>query len=173
MSATAGVITILAAGLLVAAGIAKLTNPAVTATLYGVGPPRLHRPVARLIGVAELALAGWVLIEGGTYAAATLSGMFTVFALLACWALLRAGANAACGCFGVLDARFTWHHAAVNGVGALAAVIVAGEGTDVVLTHLTSSWELRGCVVVSVATSVYALVAALGAAAANPQPDAA
>lgn len=132
MVATYGVAAA-AAALLVISGVAKLMAPAsATAALRSVG---VTMPAAgRLLGLGELALAGWFLLVGGAAATLALGVGYLGFSVFVGWGR-RSGRLADCGCFGGPAATPpTRLHAAVTGMLAvvvLASAAAALAGTEV------------------------------------------
>jgi hypothetical protein len=114
-------LTWVAAGLLVAAGAAKLLVPdAAMATLHSLRLPS-GRLAARALGVGEVALGVGVVVLGGRPAAGALAAAYA--ALLAVAARQRAR-QLDCGCFGVAAAPVSGTHLALD--GGAAAVGLAG-----------------------------------------------
>jgi hypothetical protein len=113
------------------AGAAKLASPvAVTRALRAAKLPgwRVLRrlPVARTLGVVEVAVALAMLVVGGRIAAALLTASYAAITLVA-WRLARTADGTDCGCFGgASDAPVGWGHVAITaiatGVAALATV---------------------------------------------------
>jgi hypothetical protein len=90
------VVALIAAGLLIPAGITKLRRPGIARRALGDGP--LGRDaVVRAIGSGELLLAGWVLLDGSRTSIAALALVYAAFAVVAGWQRRR---GAGCGCFG-------------------------------------------------------------------------
>lgn len=135
-----GVLAALAAAaavLLLASGAAKIVAPAATvrmlAALAATAAPRLPRrpavlrPVARLAGLAEVGVAGLVLVAGGRVAAVLLAGAYLVFAVVAL--RLAAGPTpVSCGCFGDSDAPVTRAHVMLNAAVTVLAAAAAVAG---------------------------------------------
>lgn len=131
MSQSATAVTALcdsAALLLLASGPAKLRVPeptvaALRALRIDVLRPLAGRAVVRTGGVAEIALAFWVLAGGGRVAAAALAAAYLGFAAVAV-RLTALGSAASCGCFGPASAPVGRAHLAVS-LGAAAAAVAA------------------------------------------------
>jgi hypothetical protein len=129
MSQSASAVTALcdsAALLLLASGPAKLRAPeptvaALRALRIDVLLPLADRAVVRTGGVAEIALACWVLAGGGRVAAAALAAAYLGFAAVAV-RLIVVGSAASCGCFGTVSAPVGRAHLAVCLAAAAAAV---------------------------------------------------
>ena len=125
------------AGLLAAAGLAKLLSPAATAGALRA----LHLPsrfvLVRLLGAGELVVGVAALVIGGPALAALVAAAylaFTVFVVLA----LRSGTPLqSCGCFGKVDTPPTSIHVVFDAVAALLALAVAATGTDRLLDVLS------------------------------------
>jgi hypothetical protein len=127
---------LIAAGLLVVAGIAKAVRPGDTARAMGAllpslpslpSPPslRLLRYVVRVGALTEAALGAAALVfprpATATLVAASYFGFFGVVA----YARRRGGPIATCGCFGRPDTPPTALHLVIDIVLALAAVAVS------------------------------------------------
>lgn len=107
------------------AGIAKLRAPAVaTAALSELGLPSAPW-IVRLLGAAELALAGWCLIAPAVIAAAALGCCYVAFALASA-ALARR--RAACGCFGERQHPATLGQSAISAGLAVVCFVAAAAG---------------------------------------------
>lgn len=138
MDATAALapLTAATAVLVAGAGVAKLVAADATASMLAslvavVAPraprrPAVLRPIARLVGVAEVVVAGLVLVAGGRLPAALLAFAYVLFAVVAV-VLLRSGGRVACGCFGRDDTPLGRAHVALTvacaGVATAAAVV--------------------------------------------------
>jgi hypothetical protein len=124
------VIALIAAGLLVPAGVAKLRRPEIAREALGLG--RWSRDeLVRTIGAGELLLAAWVLLDGGRLATGTLALTYAAFTLVAVRQRRR---GASCGCFGVAASPTSWTHLALNLAAAFAAatLVVVGPSTGAV-----------------------------------------
>jgi hypothetical protein len=123
---------VVAALLLVAAGVAKLRRPAPTGlALARLGLPGAD-PLVRLLGAVEVAAAGLAVAVGGG-AAAPVAGLYLGFAAFTAAQVRRAattGERADCGCFGEADAPVGGTHVVVNVLLAVAAVAAAAVGAD-------------------------------------------
>lgn len=145
-----------AAVLLFASGVAKVLAPHATARMLAAlavttlprAPrrPAVLRPVARVAGLAEIAVAVAVLGAGGRVAAALLAIAFAVFAVVA--ARLASGpVPVSCGCFGSADTPVTRAHVLLNlsatgvAVGSVVVGLPAGGGLfdDSVLVAVAGS----------------------------------
>lgn len=143
--------TWLAAGLLILAGVSKLSTPdGAMATLH-----RLHLPsgrtAARALGLGEVAVGGSVLFIGGTLAAGVTGLAYLVLFMVAGWQ--RRG-QVACGCFGSSDTATTRLHVATN----VALAVVGGLGL---------AWPPASLPTVVDETGVLGLVTALALLAAG------
>jgi hypothetical protein len=117
-----------AALLLLASGPAKLRAPeptvaALRALRLGALRPFADPRLVRTGGVAEIALASWVLAGGGRAASAALAVAYLGFAAVAA-RLVAVGSAASCGCFGAASAPVGRGHLAVC-LGAAAAAAAA------------------------------------------------
>jgi hypothetical protein len=109
--------------LLIATGVTKTVRPAASAVVLPV-PPRTSRPLARALGVVEIAVGVGVLVLGGRAALLALAGLFTGFAAFA-FVALRSGASS-CGCTGASDSAPTAAHVVMNLGFAVLAGVAAG-----------------------------------------------
>ncbi len=112
-----------AAALLAAAGLGKLFRPGPTVTAVQAaelpGATVLSaRPAVRMLGMAELGIAGWVILGGGSTPAVLLTVSYLLLTLVA-WRMLRLAPGQDCGCFGADDEPISVLHVAVNLTGAL------------------------------------------------------
>jgi len=147
-----------AAAIVVAvAGIAKLRAPAVaTAALSELGLPSAAW-IVRLLGVAELALAAWCLMDPGLVGAAALGCCYLAFALTS---LALARRRAACGCFGEHEQPASLGQSAIS--GALATICFAAAA----VTPRDAGWVLSrpagqaAVLALGIAGCAYALVLA-------------
>ena len=109
-----------AAGLLVAAGLPKLTATPEADT----GLPDWV-PNGRVLGAAEIGVGLWVLLTGSALAAGTMALMYLGFTAITAWQH-RVGVED-CGCFGARPVRPGGLHVALNAaftVGAVATVFL-------------------------------------------------
>jgi hypothetical protein len=118
-----------AALLLGSAGLAKLfrPGPAARAVLAAELPGASlwsARPVIRLLGVAEVVVAGWVIVVGGSLPAALLGGCYLLLTLVA-WRMIRYAPGQDCGCFGADSEPISRSHIFVNGAYALTGAAAA------------------------------------------------
>jgi hypothetical protein len=95
------------AGLLVAAGIAKLGGSSGT----------------RLLGAIEAAAGGYALLAGSRVGATAVAGAYVAFAVVVLARWWREGPTASCECFGARSSRATPVHALVDAGAALVAVL--------------------------------------------------
>ena len=147
------------AALLLTAGVIKILLPAATgAALEGARLPSRHGLV-RMLGVAELALAGAVLLVGGAVPAAVLAGTYAAFAGFTAYQARR---GAGCGCFGDASAPATSLHVAVDAAGAVLAALAA-VGSPPSLLTLTSEPLLGAVTVLGVVVGAQLLRLALTA----------
>lgn len=147
----ATVVALVAAGLLVPAGLAKVRDPAATRRELGRAGPRVD-PAVRALGVGELLIAGWVLLVGGVAAAAALGAVYLGFAAVAAGQRRR---GAGCGCFGASDAPTGGLHVAVDLVAAGAALVAAvGGGAAPLVDLVPPSPLLAAASVVLLVTAV-------------------
>jgi hypothetical protein len=129
---------LIAAGLLVVAGLAKAARPddtarALAVLLPGSPPLRLLWWAVRLGALAEAVLGGLALVFPRPVTAALVALSYTCFAGVVFGARRRGGPLATCGCFGRADTPPTAVHLVADLALAGAAVVVAvaapGDGT--------------------------------------------
>ena len=118
-----------AALLLAGAGLGKVLRPASTVAAIEAaeipGTSWLATPgFARLIGVAELIVAGLVLSRGGATPAALLAAAYLLLTLVA-WRMVRIAPGTDCGCFGAAaEPVGRWHIVVDIGCLFIAAAAV-------------------------------------------------
>ncbi len=125
---------LIAAALLVIAGIAKALRPDDTARALprllpgGRAPtPRLLRRAVRIGALAEPVLGLVALVAPRPLTAALVALSYTSFAVVVAYARTRGGALATCGCFGRPDTPATRLHVAVDiALAGAAAAVAAG-----------------------------------------------
>lgn len=137
---------LIAAGLLVVAGIAKAARPDDTARALAAllpGSPRLVllRWLVRTGALAEAALGFVAIAFPRPLTAALVAASYLAFAGVVALARWRGGPLATCGCFGRPDTPPTVLHLAVDLALAAAACVVAvrapsGDTLTAVLTHM-------------------------------------
>ncbi|MFV0316021.1 MAG: MauE/DoxX family redox-associated membrane protein [Microthrixaceae bacterium] len=98
------VLTALGAGLLVVAGIPKLTGAAKV--------PMLPELLARPLGLAEVLVGGWVLVDPSTPALVAMAGTYLLLAAALVVAMARSEPD--CGCFGVDPVKPSSTHLVLN-----------------------------------------------------------
>ena len=123
---------LIAAALLVAAGIAKAVRPDDTARAVSALLPRGCAPSQRRLrgavragALAEAMLGLVALVVPRPVTAALVALSYALFAIVVAFARVRGGPLATCGCFGRPDTPATRLHVAVNFALAGAAVVVA------------------------------------------------
>ncbi len=131
---------LIAAGLLVVAGVAKAVHPddtarAVTAMLpvrMRSVPVRTFRWAVRTLAMIEVVVGLSALARPGELTATLVALSYALFAGVVAYARLRGGPLATCGCFGRPDTPATWLHVALNLVLVVAAlgVALARAGAD-------------------------------------------
>jgi hypothetical protein len=129
-----------ACGLLVLAGVAKALRPGDTARalaeLAGARPGRRLgadrlAPVVRALAALEALVGVAALVEPRRPVAALVLLSYLAFAGFVCYARIRGGSLATCGCFGSPDTPPTLVHAAVDlALAAGAAGVVVWPGTS-------------------------------------------
>ena len=117
-----------AAAILGAAGLSKLARPA--STVHALMVARIpgsaiiaSPPAVRAAGAAELGVAGYVLVCGGSAAAALLAGCYLILTAVA-GRMLRVSPGQDCGCFGGSSEPITRWHLLVD-IAGLAVGIAA------------------------------------------------
>lgn len=130
---------VLAAAILVIAGLAKLRTPAGMIRALGVLGLPSGLATARGLAIAEVAVGSWAAVTPVRPAAATVAGLYLAFALSAT-ALARRSAS--CGCFGQAESPASIAQALLSaglaGV-AVAAAVVAPHGLGWVLGRPSAS----------------------------------
>jgi hypothetical protein len=121
------VASLLVAGLLVAAGCAKLVRPDPTAgALCAGGPVTRCRAVARAIGLVEIAVGLWAIVLPSRASGAAVAGAYLAFAGFVAFLLLRRPDASSCGCAGAREIPPSGIHLVANlvaaGVGVAAAL---------------------------------------------------
>jgi hypothetical protein len=166
---------LVAAGLLVAAGIAKAVRPDDTArALAGLVPGRRAPspgPVRQLVRAGALAEAGLGLVALALPRPLTASLVALSYALLSgvvAYARARGGPLATCGCFGRSDTPATRLHLAVDlGLAAAAAAVAAAAPADGTLASVLAHQPWAGLPLVFVsAVGLWLTFLALSALAA-------
>lgn len=147
-----------AALLLLATGALKIVRPEPTAAaLVQAGGMRGARPLARLVGAIELAIAVLALAIGGRLPAAGLACAYAAFTAFVVMALRRPERIRTCGCGGT-ETPPTAGHAALNAAFAAAAAVAAGLGTAPSIPDLLAALGAEGIVLLGYA-GVVALLA--------------
>jgi hypothetical protein len=119
------VTALLAAGLVLVAGVAKLARPIATRDALALTRVRSSLLLVRLLGTAEITLAVAVLLIGGRLPFAALALAYAGF-LVVSDRQRRAGRG--CGCFGAPSTTVGPLHLGVDAVGMLAAASAAWIG---------------------------------------------
>jgi hypothetical protein len=120
---------IAAALLLVLGGVFKAVSPEPTArALTGAGL-RLMAPLARPLGLAEVAVGVAALATSSRIAAGLVAAFYVSFAVFVVLRLTRPGTAGGCGCFGESEGPPTPVHAVLNLAAAgVAGAVAAGSG---------------------------------------------
>lgn len=111
-------VSAVAALLLIAAGVAKLRDPAATRDALALTRLPDSAAVVRSLGAGEVALGTAALAVGGPVALGALAAAYAAFAV---FADRQRRAGSSCGCFGVEEAPLTVMHVLVDGLAAVAA----------------------------------------------------
>lgn len=141
---------------LVAAGVAKLGDPAGTAeTLRALGVPG-GRVGARVVGLTEVGLGVAGLTIGGTAVAAAVTAAYLTFAAVVVAARRRGVAS--CGCFGARSAPPSPVHAGVDLASAAVAAVATAGGAAVPTDALAGLPASTATVVLGLVALATALV---------------
>ncbi|MDY7101261.1 MAG: hypothetical protein S0880_08740 [Actinomycetota bacterium] len=161
---------LIAAGLLLAAGISKLRDPAPTARALRLLLPGAGASLVRVGAAAEVVIAVALVVVAGPLPAALGALAYVGFALFVVLARRRGGPLTSCGCFGRDDTPATRGHAVVNLGLAAALAVWAATGERSPWSVLTDD----GPVTAALALGSVALAATLVAATLTvlPQVDA-
>ena len=122
---------LVAAGLLLGAGVAKAVRPGDTARALGAlpgldrVPTRLLQGATRVGAAAEAVLGFAALAAPGPLTGGLVSASYILFAAVTAIVRVRGGALSSCGCFGRADTPASWLHVVLNLVFAVAAATVA------------------------------------------------
>lgn len=147
----------IAAGVLVAAGVAKLRRPTGTASALHLVRLPASTALARVLGAGEVVIGLTALLVGGRWAAATVAGAYAAFTLVS--ARGRTRPEAPCGCFGDSTAPLTTTHVVVNAVLAVTVTVAAVVAAPGVAAATADSPALLLAAAVAIGTAA-ALVAA-------------
>jgi hypothetical protein len=115
---------LVAAGLLIVAGVAKAIHPDDTARAIG-GSVRPMRWMVRFLATFEVVVGLAALARPGTLTGALVAASYAFFAGVVATVRVRGGPLATCGCFGRPDTPATWLHVGINLLFAAAAAAVA------------------------------------------------
>jgi hypothetical protein len=114
-----------AAGLLIAAGVAKVLRPLPTArAMYAAGLPG-RSAVVRGIGLAEIGVGTWFLLTPSGAAGAALAIMYLAFTSFIAFLLIARPGATSCGCAGASDVPPSLIHLGLNTLAAAAAAAAA------------------------------------------------
>ena len=120
---------LLAAGLLVVAGLGKVWRPRPTAqALYAAGLPG-SEPAVRALGASEIVVGLAALFAPAPWNALLVAAAYTVFAGFVSFLLIARPASASCGCAGSRETPPSWLHVGMNLTAAAVAVSAAVVGT--------------------------------------------
>jgi hypothetical protein len=125
---TPGVVVafLVVAGLLVAAGCAKLVRPDQTAiALCGNGYATHCREVARAVGLVEIAIGLWAILSPSTASGAAVAGAYLAFAGFVAFLLVRRPDASSCGCAGTREVPPSVIHLVANLAAAGVAIAAA------------------------------------------------
>lgn len=126
VAALAGILYVIT-GVLILAGVAKVTRPAPTATaLREISIPfPVH--AARLLGAFEVIVGVAAILVGSPVLWALVAALYASFAVFILWALQADSAIGSCGCFGQEDTPPTPGHAAFNAAAAAVSALAIGS----------------------------------------------
>jgi hypothetical protein len=111
-----------AAGLLVVAGVPKLSDPLpLVRAIRAAGLP-VTAPLVRLFALAEVLVGVTALAAPGRWTAAPVAAAYVVFTGFVVRVVRRGGVLGSCGCFGKPDTPATLTHAVLTGAAAVAAL---------------------------------------------------
>lgn len=152
---------LVALGVLVVAGAAKVRAPSPTATALDA----LHIPkplvAARVMGVAEVALGIAAAVFGSPWLFAAVTALYAGFALFILWALSGNQSDISCGCFGHEDTPPTAGHAAFNAAAAAIAGLAIANPVSILDFDGTIAEAILASVliVLAIVVSIAALTA--------------
>jgi hypothetical protein len=136
------------AGLLVAAGAAKVARPAdVARALAGAWPrtpPGVWRPAVRALGTLEVALGAVAIVRPGRTAAGAVGATYLGFAGWVLGSRARGSPLATCGCFATPDTPPTLLHAAIDVVVAGGALRLARSAPSGSILTVLAARPARG-----------------------------
>ena len=133
-----------AAGLLVVAGVAKVRHPqGAQRVIEFLGFPLDIRGV-QLLGAAEACLGVAAIVSGVRWVAVAVAIAFGCFALTATWLLFSRADLPSCGCLGSLDTPLSLVHVVLSLLGVGAAGAAALATTPVRLDEYLASLPLLG-----------------------------
>lgn len=111
--------------LLFAAGVLKTLSPATTANALRSMRLPSRAWMVRVLGVTEIAVAGWSVAAGGRLALASAAMLYLAFAIFVVVALRNRLPVQSCGCFGRNDTPPSTAHVAVDLIAALVILSMA------------------------------------------------
>lgn len=119
---------LLAAALLVLAGVAKIVRPTSTAqALYAAGLPGGTGAV-RGLGVVEVVVGVAALLRPVPAVGFALAGLYAGFAAFVAYLKLARPQAASCGCAGAHEVPPSWVHVAFNLTAAISGIVAAVVG---------------------------------------------
>ncbi len=153
-----------AAVVVVVSGVFKVASPAAFgATLSSLGLSA-GRGVARVCGIAEVAVGGAALLFGGRVGSLVVAALYGVFCVVIVAA--RRSGVASCGCFGSVTAPPSALHVAVNALSGGVALLSAVVPPDPLIDVLEAQ-PLAGLPYLVLLASAAALVVVLDTAGAQ------
>jgi hypothetical protein len=134
---------VMAAGVLVASGAAKVLAPTAASDALGALGAPASPVLVRTLGVGEVVVGVAALLAGGPVLAAVVALAYVAFAVVAL-RMSRSSDVRSCGCFGSSDARPGITHVVVDGAAALLVGVaaIAGSGGAIALVSDSPAWGI-------------------------------
>jgi uncharacterized membrane protein YphA (DoxX/SURF4 family) len=155
-----GVLVLVSASLLAVGGVAKVLRPlSAVLAMRAIGLPS-GTLLVRLLGIAEIAVAVWVILTAAPIAAALMGVAYLAFAGFVAVAM-RSADRRSCGCFGEASTPPGVAHIVVDLAAAMvSAAAVIGEVPS--LSDMLSDGFFESALIVAgSALAVYLLIAVL------------
>jgi hypothetical protein len=128
MQALTGAVLV-AAALLVLAGLPKIARPTATTTaLRTVGLTAVTRTHVRVLAVVEVSVGAYALVRGGVVADLAVAALYAGFSVFLVRALRSSAAGVSCGCTGSADTPPTYAHLVLTGTLAVVTAVAALGG---------------------------------------------
>ena len=152
---------LIAAGLLVVAGCAKVREPYGASRVFEALGIRVGLPVVRLLGVAEVALGIAAFVSGERLISVALALTFGLLAAISLWLLVGPADVPSCGCLGSLETPPSVLHVLLSALGAAAAGLAALADPIRIDTYLGSLPALGAPFLVAVGSGIVAAALAM------------